>query len=158
MESEWCGNAPACKKYITKEENIEVKICQQNYEVTDIPETPNKETDEFNKMMVDQKLKEDKHNIYGYNVNHNFISFEVLEDSDAENWKINGIEIVSEKENNTIKVSCVNKKTKSHVNSIDSTQFQLDWYTTISIDLVKTEMEAIDILESVQIICERIKI
>lgn len=153
--SEYCGNAPRCKKFIAKDKNIKVEICQQAYEQIAIPKTNNKEHNEQQKLKYEEQIRRDKQIIYGYNVNHNLISFETAK---TEYWKISGIEIISEKENNTIKVNCLNKKTKEHSNSWETSLFQLDWYTTISIELLKTEMKTNDVLESIQFICETIEI
>ena len=155
MVSEYCGNAPRCKKFIAKDKNIKVEICQQAYEQITIPETNNKEHNERQKLKYEEQIRRDKQVIYGYNANHNLISFETAK---TENWKISGIEIISKKENNTIKVNCLNKKTKEHSKSLETSLFQLDWYTTISIELLKTEMKTNDVLESIQFICETIEI
>lgn len=156
--SEWCGNAPRCKKYIVQKENVEIEICQQHQEVVHIPESKNQEHDHFYKMKYVEKLKENKNKFYGYETKHNLIYFDVFKSLNTESWKVFGVEIISAQENNTVMVNCVNKKTKSHYYSSDSTTIQLDCYTTMSIDFIKTQMETNEVLESIQFICERIKV
>lgn len=144
--SDMCGNAPRCKKYSAYQDSVSIEICQHSWPSMNSVEE--QKENNYNKEN-DDHIKELK-KIYVHEVDHKVLDHQMS--TGLGEWKISGLAILSEREGNTIKLSCFNSRQVLDANG------DYDVFTTIFINCTKTMKSTEEITDWTTFICHNLNV